>query len=176
MGQVKEKITDNGVKPVAKEKAGPRQVFKLMGASTGQPLVPGSAHVISEQIAGREVKGRATRVDARSFAALTTVKKGEVITFPLHDQEMAQGTVDIVLKDEKGMLRVAGPLDEPAHGRFCFAWNGADAAGMILLQDKKLAYLTQQDAAGNLVQEELLLSAVMCVDFTGGDAQAAASP
>ena len=129
--------------------AGKKLVFSKPKNLTGKAL--DISGVEDFNIPPQTMRGRTADLDAASFASLNDLEEGDTVSFPSFDGEL-HGVVEVTVIEENGWKRVGGPLDgDRRKGWFSFGFDGRVAAGLVRLNDQKVAY--QIAPAGNgLVQ------------------------
>ncbi len=147
----------------------PGPIFQVAGPTTGQPLIPGSAAVMREKLAGRKPVGRVTPLEPRSLDNLTRVKPGDTINIPLNDRETVVGKVQFASVPAPGAVSVIGSL-VGREGTFSLERGGGKVLGHIAFQKQGTAYRLEQEDASGLVLKEVLLEEIVCLPPAGMEA------
>lgn len=106
-------------------------------------------------------KGREATLDAKSFAKLPDLQRGDTIAIPLPGGEQLTGRINLVQPDEGGWVRIGGQLTGHDAGSFIFNGNGEQVFATVVREDKQVAY----EVTGNgekTVIEEKPLDEVVC--------------
>ncbi len=111
----------------------------------------------------KTLRGRTAELDAASFASLNDLEEGDTVSFPSFDGEL-HGVVEVAVIEENGWKRVGGPLEgDPQKGWFSFGFDGRRAAGLVRLNDEKVAYQISQVGNGGLAMTERPLKDFLCM-------------
>jgi alpha-tubulin suppressor-like RCC1 family protein len=137
------------------------EMFKVLGATTGQRLDPKSAAFVQAKLDGRTPVGRVTPLNTASLAVISTVRRGDRVSLPLSDHEVVEAVVNLAIPEADGTVRIGGSLTGKP-GSFSLARKDAGLSGLIQLPQEGLAYRIEPGTAGATVLNEVLLSDVIC--------------
>ena len=138
-------------------------LFSPPEPSAGKKLdLPGPARM-QAALSGASLKGRAARVDARSFEPLRGVVEGETVRLPLLDGETVDGVVNIMETEPNGWKRIGGALPDRPGGTFTLAFNGREARGLIRFEKEQLAYEIAPERDNVTWMTERPLAEVLCI-------------
>jgi hypothetical protein len=137
-------------------------VFKILGKTTGQPLVPGAPVPPQGKLASRQAQGRVTRLERPSFAELSGLKPGDTLSIPLSDRESIPGAVQFVTSLADGVVSVIGTL-VGRQGSFTFESEAGKARGRMMLPEEETAYRIEDDGADVVLWKEVPLGEVICL-------------
>ena len=158
-------VSDETTAHVADAVAGvsePRKVvFSKPRNVTGQAL--NMSGVEDFNVPPATMRGRTAELDAASFASLNDLQEGDAVSFPSFDGEL-HGVVEVTVIEENGWRRVGGPLEgDRQKGWFSFGFDGREAAGLVRLNEEKLAYQISRSNGGSLQMVERPLKDFACL-------------
>ena len=141
--------------------AGKRLVFSKPKNVTGHAL--DIAGVEDFNIPPQTMRGRTADLDAASFASLNDLEEGDTVSFPSFDGEM-HGVIEVAVIEDSGWKRVGGPIDgDRQKGWFSFGFDGNVAAGLVRLNDQKIAYQIAPSGNGRSQMVERPLKDFLCL-------------
>lgn len=143
--------------------ANPVPLFKAAGTTTGEKLFADSPAFLNALKTRSKIEGRVTPLDRSSFAALTTVAKGDRITIPLADNESVEGSVELVVNDGK-YLRVSGGLPG-SNGSFMVNLSASDVNGIIQFPDTQIAYQIDPSSPTKVTLREVDRGSLVCASL-----------
>jgi hypothetical protein len=108
--------------------------------------------------------------DERPLNAMPKV--GDQVVLPLMDGHSASGRVNLVRRDESGILQIGGSLDEG--GSFALGLTESGLSGLIMPKGS-LAYVLSHASDGSGYLEEKSTDAIICVNLPAVDLVRAAT-